>query len=399
MKKQVLFTILAMLVSVSAFSHDIEVANADGVTIYYKYINNGTELSVTYRGSSSGSYSNEYQGNVVIPASVSYAEKNYPVTSIGGSAFAYCSGLTSVTIPNSVTSIGSWAFFGCDGLTSVTIGNSVTSIGRSAFYGCTGLTSVTIPNSVTSIGNEAFLNTAWYNNLPDGLIYIGKVAYKYKGAMPDNTAIVLKEGTTAITGFAFWGCSGLTSVTIPNSVTSIGNEAFEGADIPTVISLIEKPFAISGKASSLRTFSQNTFNNATLYVPKGTIEKYKATDGWKDFVFIEERTGGGDTPEPQKCATPTISYENGKLKFSCETEGVEFVYNITPPSAKAGIGTDIGLPTTYKVTVYATKAGYDNSDVATKEINLGGGGAQDVNGDGIVDTQDVLEIYKYIQEH
>lgn len=78
---------------------------------------------------------------------------------------------------------------------------------------------------------------------------------------------------------------------------------------------------------------------------------------------------------------------------------MEFVYNITPPSAKAGIGTDISVPTTYKVTVYATKAGYDDSDVATKEINLGGGGAQDVNGDGIVDTQDVLEIYKYIQEH
>jgi hypothetical protein len=139
-------------------------------------------------------------------------------------------------------------------------------------------------------------------------------------------------------------------------------------------------------------------------VPKGTIEKYKATEGWKDFFFIEEGDGpGGDTPEPpipepQKCATPTITYENGKLTFSCETEGVEFVYNITPPSAKAGIGTDIGLPTTYKVTVYATKDGYENSDEVTKEINLGGG-AQDVNGDGIVDTQDVLEIYKYIQEH
>ena len=187
-------------------------------------------------------------------------------------------------------------------------------------------------------------------------------------------------------------------------MTSIGDNAFDGADIPTIVSLIENPFKITGKTSDYRTFSQNTFNNATLYVPKGTIGKYKATDGWKDFLFIEEGTGGGDTPEPpipepQKCAMPTITYENGKLKFSCETEGVEFVYNITPPSAKAGIGTDIGLPTTYKVTVYATKAGYDDSDVATKEINLGGGGAQDVNGDGIVDTQDVLEIYKYMQEH
>jgi len=181
-------------------------------------------------------------------------------------------------------------------------------------------------------------------------------------------------------------------------VTSIGERAFNGADIPTVISLIENPFAITGKTSNSRTFTQNTFLNATLYVPKGTIEKYKATGGWKDFLFIEEGTGGGDTPEPQKCATPTINYENGKLTFSCATEGATCQYSITDTDIKTGSGNEVQLTTTYKVTVYATKAGYEDSDIATKEINLGGGGAQDVNGDGIVDTQDVLEIYKYIQE-
>ena len=134
MKKQVLFTILAMLVSVSAFSHDIKVKNADGVTIYYKYINNGKELAVTYQGGSYGSY----QGNVVIPASVTYSGKTYPVTSIGYEAFYGCSGLTSVSIGSSVTSIEVGAFSGCSGLTSVTIPNSVTSIGKWAFYGCSG---------------------------------------------------------------------------------------------------------------------------------------------------------------------------------------------------------------------------------------------------------------------
>ena len=181
------------------------------------------------------------------------------VTSIGDYAFYNCTGLTSVTIGNSVTSIGDYAFYGCTGLTSIIVdegntkyhsaGNclietatktlilgcntsvipadgSVTSIGSSAFSGCSGLTSITIPDSVTSIGGSAFDETAWYNNQPDGLVYAGKVAYKYKGTMPSNTSIVIKEGTLGIADSAFFGCRGLTSITIPNSVTSIGSSAF-----------------------------------------------------------------------------------------------------------------------------------------------------------------------------
>ena len=155
--------------------------------------------------------------SVIIPASV---------TRICGSAFYYCTGLTSVTIPNSVTSIGGSAFSFCKGLTSVTIGSSVTSIGERAFSACTLLTSVTIPDSVTSIGNGAFDNTAWYNNQPKGLVYAGKVVYKYKGTMPQNTSITIKDGTKGIAYMAFYGCTGLTSVTIPNRVTSIGSSAF-----------------------------------------------------------------------------------------------------------------------------------------------------------------------------
>ena len=320
MKKQLLLFAMILLPLVAS-AHDIEVQNADGITIYYNYINDGKELAVTFRGSNYASYSKEYQGNVAIPEEVTYMNRTRKVTSIGSYAFDGCSGLTSVTIPNSVTSIGSHAFDGCSGLTSVTIPNSVTSIGDCAFQSCSGLTSVIIPNSVTSIGYNAFGN-----------------------------------------------CSGLTSVTIGSGVKGIGINAFNGADIPTVISLIENPFKITGKTSDSRTFSQNTFNNATLYVPKGTIDKYKATDGWKDFLFIEEGTGGGDTPTTQKCEKPTISYENGKLTFTSETEGAVCQYSITDTDIKAGSGNEVQLGVTYTISVYATKSGYDNSETATATL-------------------------------
>ena len=175
------------------------------------------------------------------------------------------------------------------------------------------------------------------------------------------TSITIPNSVTSIGGDAFAYCTGLTSVTIPNSVTSIGERAFAYFDIPTVISLIENPFKIYGKTSGYyRTFSQNTFINATLYVPKGTIEKYKATDGWKDFVFIEEGTGGGDTPETQKCEKPTISYENGKLTFSSATDGAVCQYFITDTDIKAGSGNEVQLGVTYNISVFAAKAGYEN---------------------------------------
>jgi hypothetical protein len=148
------------------------------------------------------------------------------VTSIGHGAFSDCTGLTEITIPDSVTTIVDFAFHECTSLASVTIGSGVTSIGNMAFADCTSLTSITIPDSVTIIGSSAFERTAWLDNQPDGLVYAGKVALKYKGIMPANTSINISDGTKGIAGSAFRHCENLTSVTIPNSVTGIVASAF-----------------------------------------------------------------------------------------------------------------------------------------------------------------------------
>ena len=122
------------------------------------------------------------------------------------------------------------------------------SIGSFAFEGCTGLTGVTIGNKVTCIGENAFASTAWYNNQPEGLVYAGKVAYKYKGEMPSDTSIVLEEGTLGIGGSAFRACTGLTSITIPDRVTSIGDYAFVGCSGLTSVTIPDSVTSIGAEA-------------------------------------------------------------------------------------------------------------------------------------------------------
>ena len=205
MKQKLLSFILLLSVGItSSYAYDFSAVASTGQTLYYYITSRGSspEVSVTSPGHGNW-YDYTYPiGSLTIPSTVTYGSTTYSVTTIGNYAFYYCSGLTSVTIPNSVTSIGERAFSGCSGLTSLTIGNSVTSIGSGAFSGCSGLTSVAIPNSVTSIGSSAFSGCS-------GL-----------------TSLTIPNSVTTIGDWAFLGCSGLTSLTIPNSVTSIGNFAF-----------------------------------------------------------------------------------------------------------------------------------------------------------------------------
>ena len=419
-----------------ASAYDIKVENEDGVKIYYNYINNGSELQVTYIGPYSSSVQS-YSGVVNIPDIVTYEGYPLPVTSIGVNAFALCEALTSVTIPNSVTTIGNGAFWGCDHLTSVTIPNSVTSIGddafsgcrsllsvtipssvttigEGAFNGCTGLTSVTIPNSVTTIGEGAFNGCSGLNSvtIPNSVTSIGyaafsncssltsvhitdleawcKIVFSDSGSNPlyyshhiflngeEIKDLVIPNSITSIGKYAFFECSGLTSVTIgnsvttigdlafgycrsltavtiPNSVTSIGGYAFSGCTgLTSVISKMENPCSINPSC-----FPDDVYYNATLSVPKGKTEIYNNTNYWNKFKNIKES---------EVCATPTISYASKKLTFSCETEGVEYVYEIKDADIKIGYEAEVDLSATYEISVYATKSNYWESQVATATL-------------------------------
>ena len=180
----------------------------------------------------------DISGSVVIPSTITHLDDTYHVVSIEGMAFYECRNLTSVTIPNSVTSIGGKAFYACSGLTSVTIGNSVTSIGYMAFNSCRSLTSVTIPSSVVYIRSGAFnycsnlssINVAsgntHYSSI-DGVLY-NYVQDTLIQCPCAKTSITIPNSVTSIGEEAFCGCTGLTSITIPTSVTSIGDYAFCG---------------------------------------------------------------------------------------------------------------------------------------------------------------------------
>ena len=167
--------------------------------------------------------------SVIIPNSV---------IRIGNEAFGNCSELTSITFGNSVESISNFAFYGCSGLTSVTIPNSVTSIGESAFYGCQGLTTITIPESVTSIGDYAFMNCSGLTTVnfnATNCTSMGSSDSPVFKRCNANATINIGEGVTTIPDYAFIGLIGSGTLTIPNSVTSIGQSAFQNCSELTTI--------------------------------------------------------------------------------------------------------------------------------------------------------------------
>ena len=272
---------------------------------------------------------------------------------LNSEAFYGCSSLTSITIPHKVRNISASAFEYCTNLTSVILPDSLTAIYSNAFKDCVNLDSITIPNTVTSIGGDAFLNTPFYNNMPDGLVYINNILYSYKGSMSPNTSIGVRNGTISISGnafkdysglvsiyipnsvasiggatfmgcsnlksikipdslktinsYTFSGCSSLTSVKIPDNVISIGSRAFNNCTglqtivLPSILNFIsinafDSCIALSSiinQATTPQMIFSNTFKNVNkaipVYIPVNTLSSYQTAQYWSEFTNFIER--------------------------------------------------------------------------------------------------------------
>lgn len=220
--KKLLLTLMGVLIALPGLAQDFTYTY-EGQTLTYTILDEDTKTCRTSRDQNNSTPGNNYTGDLIIPSVAWDGDKGYTVIELGERAFEDCSGLTSVTIPNTVTYIGNNAFEGCSGLTSVTIGTSVTYIGSNAFTSCSNLPSITIPDSVTFIGNAAFwdcskLETVYFNatHCTDG----------YSPFMDNLKTVIVGDNVDCIGSEMFSNCRDLSSVTLGKSVVSIMDRAF-----------------------------------------------------------------------------------------------------------------------------------------------------------------------------
>lgn len=400
--------------SILSYSYDFEVEG-----IYYGYNPNSQTAYVT-------SGDKEYEGDVTIPSTVTFNGRTMNVTSIASRTFYRNQMLQSIIISEGITSIGDEAFYFCSLLSSITLPNTLSSIGidyyasQGVFYGCQSLKSIVIPDGVKCLERRTFrgCSNLVSVSLGRGIEVIND--YVFDGCISLKKVIVPSNVTT-IGEAAFSNCTGLDTL------------VFEDSEIPLVIKYKErnesdiieriygpsnwyfgrdcqmknvssywqnlKNLSIGNKVKSQTfsscytleniycmtdspelvacNFSSGAYVNAHLYVPNGTIEKYKATDGWKNFFNIEEmdvKDMWNGISEPtngnpkEKCEKPTIRYSNGKLLFESTTEGAICQSTITDSDITSYSGNEIQLGVTYNISVYATAEGYDNSDTVTATL-------------------------------
>ena len=297
------------------------------------------------------------------------------VTSIGSRAFSGCTGLTSITIPDNVTTIGYEAFSGCTGLISITIPDSVTSIGGSAFSGCTGLTGITIPDSVTDIGSTAFSGCTGLTSIiiPDSVTYVSSRAFS--GCTNLETITIPKNAKFNSSGYTFNNCknlknvkfssgikkipdylffyssnlNSLTSITIPDSVTSIGSRAFSGCTGLTSITIPDNVTTIGYEAFSGCT-------NLTIYCYQGSYAEEYAKSNNIPYKYLE----AGET---KLSITPTISVSAVEVSENASESEITAAVRAASTVSFGSTSVDTG---SYELVITAVSGKKDTYSVSVK---------------------------------
>lgn len=340
------------------------------------------------------------------------------VTSIGDDAFYECDGLTTVSLPETLTHLGKEAFQSCDKLTTINIPNSVTKLSDGVFSGCPQLTSLPLHNKITSIGAYAFADCGFSTFvIPNSVTEIGRQAFygckKLTAIEIPNTVTTIHERTfdwcsalttvtlpnsiTTIELAAFAACNSLTTFTVPNSVKvmgdavfqfcenltsivlgsgliSIGGSAFDWCEkLSVIVSLVETPFAIPGKVPDYAdfVFPNIVFDEATLFVPTGSLSLYQACNGWKDFANICEGIPS-DPTNIQKVETPSISGEkefqkSTQVTITCSTEGASIQYCTSADGENYTDYQPYTAPFTITETTYVKAKASKNGMIASDE--------------------------------
>jgi hypothetical protein len=288
--------------------------------------------------------------------------------------------------------MGSAAFYTCYKLKTIVLPKVLKAIPDNCFTS-TRIQDVVIPASVMSVGDQAF---SWNDSIKtirieDSDMSISFNDYSYPTFDNGGANYTVYQGRNIERKFrpSESPFPQAESVAFGAQVTSLGSGMYNCVNISNIIAPWETPISINSDV-----FNYDLYQNATLYVPRKHLDSYKAALVWKDFLKKEEM-------EETKCSTPTATLENGRLHFECETKDVTFHYKYTYPEGREGTSNDVAVGQTIYLTLYATKAGLEDSDKAYYELEISGGGGiigikGDVNEDGIVNGTDIQEVINII---
>ena len=330
--------------------------------------------------------------------------------------------LKNAVIGNSVKTVGAEVFCEAGNASEaeellINMGANVDSIGYSAFLNCSKLKTIVLPKVLRAIPDNCFNGTRIKDVvIPASVMSVGNLAFNWNDSIKtiriedsdkpitfyDSNYTTFDNGGASYTVYQGRNIERwyrptespfpqAVSVAFGAQVTELGSGMYNCVNISNIIAPWETPISINSDV-----FNSGLYGSAILYVPRKHLDSYKAAPVWKNFLSMEEM-------EEVKCYTPTATLEDGRLHFECETKDVTFHYKYTYPEGREGTGNDVAVGQTIYLTLYATKAGLEDSDKAYYELEISGGGGVigikgDVNEDGIVNGTDIQEIINIIVE-